>query len=956
MPALNKAVKKSIVTFLICFFLTSVVIYLEAKGGFKSAEREMNDLMMSARPRENMPINEDIILVGMDDESIDHIGRWPWNRSVFAEFLRFIKRGEPAAVLFDIEFLEKFHRNSKAEKYHLYDQLELWYECLPLDIKELFNDQTDETIIKLIADYRQYLSEPRPFADQTITDDDFFAEGLKLSKNIYLAMHFTDDYFYLLPGLLENKDKFSETLMKVPEINRNDLYKDFLIYSRLVEDFTFSADKIAELSRLESKYVKAKIFDIRNFHLQYCADRIISSYITEGSAEIDFKIVRNEILKSIKAASEIDLIKKDIFLGIEDIITSRLDYFNNVKLIYDRDGIELPKDVADYFRSIQRPSFPTLPVTKLLKNTTHVGFANNNPDDDGTYRRYPLFFEINGRFIAQLSLKAVEKIMKLDFKKSKIERNNLVIPVGDQKYIAKIGPWLSIPLNDDKTAIFNWAARYGVAGGFKNASFYTHFFNLMQIEKRVYLFLAESLFESVDEKCVHFFRAYHKIRQNGLSAETIDELKPLFPNIIDGLDEMIKNVVNSFARPNLTLERIKRLREKTNDLHMVKHQLNSFLKNIVGKDNTIDNLKGKILIIGLTAHATSDIKPTPVSAETPMFFGHANIINSFMNNKFVRHADDFYNKMILFFMALFSFATLNILHPGKALLIAILSSAAYFYFTFFIFCKSGVFIIILPVITMLLLNFFGVNLFFYFYEEREKKFVRQAFSHYLSPNAMEEILSDPDNLKLKGEVRVLTVLFSDIRSFTTFSENHTPEQVVAMLNEYLDYMTEIIFKYKGTLDKYVGDEIMAVYGAPSRVLQTDHCARALFTSIEMMEVLHDLQNKWVSEKKQPVDIGIGFNSGEMIVGNMGSKKHFDYTVIGDNVNLGARVEALTRNYNNHIIFTEFCLQHLEGLCTYKFLDTIKVKGKNKPVSIYEPIELTEKGIEEMKKFGPRISV
>jgi len=102
--------------------------------------------------------------------------------------------------------------------------------------------------------------------------------------------------------------------------------------------------------------------------------------------------------------------------------------------------------------------------------------------------------------------------------------------------------------------------------------------------------------------------------------------------------------------------------------------------------------------------------------------------------------------------------------------------------------------------------------------------------------------------------------------------------------------------------------------------------------------------------------GIGFNTGDMIVGNMGSKKHFDYTVIGDNVNLGARVEALTRNYNNHIIFTEFCIDHLKDLCTYKFLDTIKVKGKNKPVSIYEPLELTEKGMEEMKKFGPKIKV
>lgn len=953
---LTKAVKKSIATFLICLLVTGGIVYLNSNGVFNSAEREMNDLMMRSRPREDMPINENIILVGMDDESVEHIGRWPWNRSVFAEFLRFIKRGQPAAVLFDIEFLEKFHRNSKAEKYHLYDQLELWYEGLAAETRSQFESGTDENIIRLIADYRQYLAEPRPFADQSLTDDDFFAESLKISDNIYLAMHFTEEFFYVLPKLIERREKFAETIMKIPAANQSELYKDFLIYSKLIENFAMTAEEAARLTGVELKYVKARIFDLRNFHLQYCADRIIDSLKSAGSAEIDFRVVRNAVLENIKVSSEIDLIRKDIFLGIEDIITSRIDYFDNIKLVYDRDCVKLPDDVAKFFRQEQRPSFPVLPVTKLLKNTNYIGFANNNPDDDGTYRRYPLFFEVNGRFLPQLSIKALEKIMKLDFEKSSMEGNIFVIPVRDPAWAAKTGPELRVPLNDDRSAVFNWAARYGAPGTFKNASFYTHFFNLMQIEKRVYLFLAESLFEAVDEKCIHFFRTYHDIRRNGLRAESIEALRPLFPNILEGLDEMIKTVVGSFARPNLTLEKIKRLREKTNDLHMVKHQLNSFLKNIVGPENTIDNLKGKILIIGLTAHATSDIKPTPVSAETPMFFGHANIINSFMNAKFVRHADAPYNMMIMIFMALFSFAVLNILHPGKAFVVSALTAAAYAYFAFFMFCKSSVYIVLLPVITILMANFFAVNLFFYFYEEREKQFVRQAFSHYLSPNAMEEILSDPENLKLKGEVRELTVLFSDIRSFTTFSENHTPEQVVAMLNEYLDYMTEIIFKYKGTLDKYVGDEIMAVYGAPSRVIQTDHCARALFTCFEMMDVLHDLQKKWVREKKQPVDIGIGFNSGEMIVGNMGSRKHFDYTVIGDNVNLGARVEALTRNYNNHIIFTEFCLDHLKELCTYKFLDTIKVKGKNKPVSIYEPLALTEKGLEEMKKFGPRITV
>jgi|GEM_PF-5289888 len=952
----TKNTKKSITTFLICTLMTGLIIYLESAGAFIKLERGVNDLILRSRPREDMPILDNILLVGMDDESIEQIGRWPWNRSVFAEFLRFIKRGNPRAVLFDIEFLEKFTRNSKAEKYRLFDQLELWYEGLSPENRDILTSSTDENIIKLIADYRQYLSDPKPFYDPAKTDDDFLAESLKITKNVFLAMHFSEELFYLLPRFLTDSKFFSEVISKLSFDMRNEVYKDFLIYSRVVEKFHYSADEIAKSTGVDLKYVKAKLFDIRNFHIQSCADEIITGLISSGSNEIDFLNVRNSIFQKIKVTSEIELIKKDIFLGIEDTILARMEYFNNIKLISERDAISLPKDVGDFFTNRERPSVLSLPVGKLLKNTHTIGFANNNPDDDGVYRRYPIFFEANGKFIPQLSVKAIQQIMDLDFSASRLEEGFLKIPIKNLAYREKLGPELSVPLNEDKTVLFNWAAKYAETNAFKHSSFYTHFFNLMEIEKRVYLFLAESLFESVDEKCVNFFRTYHKIRQNGLDAETISALKPLFPNIIEGLDEMIKNVVSSFARPNLSLEKIKRLKEKTNDLFMVKHQLNAFLKNIVGSENIIDNLKDKILIIGLTAHATSDIKPTPVSAETPMFFGHANIMNSFLQNKFIRHATITSNYMLLMLLSLLSFTVLNFLHPGKAFATITGLIVAYFYFAFWLFAKSGVFVAIIPVVGSALANFISVTLFFYFYEEREKKFVREAFSHYLSSNVMEEVLSDPENLALKGEKRILSVLFSDIRSFTTFSENHTPEEVVAMLNEYLDYMTEIIFKYNGTLDKYVGDEIMAVYGAPSRIIQTDHAARALFTSFEMMDVLHDLQAKWVREGNQPIDIGIGFNTGEMIVGNMGSKKHFDYTVIGDHVNLGARVEALTRNYNNHIIFTEFSLEHVKDLCEYKFLDTIKVKGKNKPVSIYEPLQLTEKGLAEMKKFGPRLKI
>lgn len=938
-----------------CFIITLICFIFDVVGIFQRIEYSINDLIIRTKPNSYKKISDDIILVAIDDESLEQIGRWPWNRAIFAEFLKLIKVGSPKAVIFDIEFLEKFQKNSKLEQCNLYTPLEIWYETLSLEDKKLLESDSDEAIIKLITNYRQFLASSNLSSSCSKTDDDFLSLALK-DTNSYLAMHFTYDLLQFLPILHKSKTQFFKLIETFPKKMQNEIYKDFLIYLKINENFTYSAEEIANLTGLDLKYVKSKLFDLRNTYIKNCIDKILNLYSNKDINNLDINEIRLLIFKKIGVTSEIELLQKDIFLSFEDIIASRLEYLNNLKIVLERDSISLPDDVKNFFREKFNQMIPILPVTNLLINSKNIGFANNNPDFDGIYRRYPLFFEINDKFLPQLSIQVLRNIMGLDFSNSKLINNNLlVVPINNEYFKKKNGDVLYIPLNNDKTCTFNWMANY-VSNKFKVTSFFNHFFSLIQMEKKVYLFLAETLFENIDEKCIQFFKIYHKIQTEGLTPTNIENLKNLINITLNDLNEMIENLSSFLNNPNLSLEKMKKLRTKLYNMHIVRLQLTSFLKNITTKDSIINNLKDKILIIGLAANGTSDIKPTAVSPETPMYFGHANIINSFLNAQFIKYLT-FNQKLIInILIVTFMIFLLTFLHPIKAFIILLFLIICYLSVAFIIFWKYNLFISITSVLISVIISFFIATLYTYFHEEREKQFIRQAFSHYLSPNAMEEILRDPENLKLKGEKRILTVLFSDIRSFTTFSENHTPEEVVAMLNEYLDYMTEIIFKYQGTLDKYVGDEIMAIFGAPSQVIQTDHCARALFTSFEMLEVLKELQKKWILEDKQPIDIGIGFNSGEMIVGNMGSKKHFDYTVIGDHVNLAARVEALTRNYNNHIIFTEYSLEYIKDLCTYKFLDTIKVKGKNKPVSIYEPIALTEKGINEMQKFGPKIKV
>jgi len=239
---------------------------------------------------------------------------------------------------------------------------------------------------------------------------------------------------------------------------------------------------------------------------------------------------------------------------------------------------------------------------------------------------------------------------------------------------------------------------------------------------------------------------------------------------------------------------------------------------------------------------------------------------------------------------------------------------------------------IYPVLTMLTI-YLGITIYRYVTEEKEKKKIRGAFQYYLTASVVNEILKDPSKLKLGGDKKHLSVMFSDIRGFTSISEKLSPEELVRLLNEYLTAMTDIVFKYDGLLDKYIGDAIMAVFGAP--LDQPDHASRACRVALEMMAELRRLREKWAAEGRPDVNIGVGINSGDMVVGNMGSEMRFDYTVMGDSVNLASRLEGTNKEYGTNIILSEFTYEIVKDEFICRQLDAVRVKGKKKPVRIFE---------------------
>jgi class 3 adenylate cyclase len=219
-------------------------------------------------------------------------------------------------------------------------------------------------------------------------------------------------------------------------------------------------------------------------------------------------------------------------------------------------------------------------------------------------------------------------------------------------------------------------------------------------------------------------------------------------------------------------------------------------------------------------------------------------------------------------------------------------------------------------------------------QEGAKRAIREAFQHYFSPQIMEAILREPDRLKLGGQRREVTILFSDIRSFTALSERLPPQQMTRLLQEYFDAMTDEVFATEGIVDKYVGDAIMAFWGAP--IEQPDQADRAVRTAINMVKRLKRLQDKWKAEGLPgPLDAGIGINLGIATVGNLGSTKRFDYTLVGDAVNAASRIEQLNKEYCSHIIISDTTKAQLTITVPTKDLGEVQVRGKERPIRVYE---------------------
>ncbi len=366
---------------------------------------------------------------------------------------------------------------------------------------------------------------------------------------------------------------------------------------------------------------------------------------------------------------------------------------------------------------------------------------------------------------------------------------------------------------------------------------------------------------------------------------------------------------------------------------MEAHNLLKYYRDPEMQGDLVTYYEGKFVLIGDVSEGISDLGQTQLEDNVPLVLIHASMLNAFLTDGFFRNLSIYITILSLILIGiLFSFAT-------------ILKSNLPFYITGFLSMISIILIgnyslqahLLIPVSTLFIgasTIFLGKLIILQILSNQEQIFIKNAFSKYVPEKVVEKLIDDPAQMKLRGEERLVTILFSDIKDFTKISEKIEPAQLVKLINQYLTEMTKIVLDNGGIIDKYIGDGILAEFGVP--IFSDDHAEKALKTALEMQNSIPELNARWKSEGLPEISIRVGVNTGKVIAGNMGSDQVFDYTVLGDAVNLAARLEGANKLYGSGILISEFTLNHIDPAnYLIRPLDKLVVKGKSQAVIVYE---------------------
>ncbi len=613
-----------------------------------------------------------------------------------------------------------------------------------------------------------------------------------------------------------------------------------------------------------------------------------------------------------------------------------LDNVSLKNIVNKDDGIFTAEDI--------RPA-----IAPILKNAKGAGFPNVPIDSDGVMRRINLISRYEKKFFPQLVFGPILEYFgnpQIIADKNSITLNG----IKGQNFIS-----MKIPLSADRKLLVNWTKN-----SFQKSFRHLSYFELV-LNKRLEQTLIENLktiddagylsYYQGDSDLLSIYSYTEGIKKEMLEGGSLSSMEDYISgrdffftevgNFLKGDAEKsllsdIENVINSPDVQKETREAYADVKKEVpGNFKAIREVYNSLEKS---RSMLKEALDGSFAIIGQTGTSTTDIGVTPFEKEFMNVGIHANVANTILNRSFLDNLPWWYSAAAAFILSILITILIKNRKPIPSVIMGFSASVLILAALSAYFITTGVYF---PVLTPSLTTFFTVIIIFilsFFTLEKEKSFLRNAFSHYLSTDVINELISNPDKLNLGGEKKELSAIFTDIQGFSSISEKLDPTELVHLLNAYLTAMSDVILDMRGTIDKYEGDAIIAFFGAP--VEYPEHAAHACLAAVRMKRIEYELNERFITEQMTPSPLftRVGINTGPMVVGNMGTPKKMDYTIMGNAVNLASRLEGVNKQYGTGILISEETYKAGGGNFTVRKLDRVRVVGINTPVRLYELIE------------------
>lgn len=600
-------------------------------------------------------------------------------------------------------------------------------------------------------------------------------------------------------------------------------------------------------------------------------------------------------------------------------------------------------------------------INQVLSNSLGAGSPRVNIDPDGVRRRIDLIYDYQGAYYPQLGFASLLQSMDVQ----KMERTPVSLILKGALLDGENRQDLEIPLDRSGKMIINWPAK-NYPDSFRHISFFFLYrhdrlnsdlaYNMRLLVDNLNFLYQNGLLDSLlFDEIVDIFNLYNYIEMlkadhmDGIKDIELEEYKSLREQYFSDLESYLSGNSESYIIDNL--DYYMDFPDLPEDLYSNLIQLKEFIPTVFEASRTLvkdiqdirdtlkKDLEGSISIIGYSGTSTTDIGVNPFEEEYMNMGLYAAVTNTILSGQFLDESPLWVAMMISLIMSLLTaFIVSRLNHPVWGLIsgIAILLLTETALILTFVF--TGIYTPLLTPGITILISFIAIVSVNLILSSKEKGFIRSAFAQYLSDDVINDLLDDPSKLALGGEERHMTAMFTDVKGFSSISEKLTPQNLVALLNDYLTEMSNLVMEEKGTIDKYEGDAIIAFFGAPQPF--QDHAVRTCRAAVRMKKAEKVLNERMIAEERTPGPLltRIGINTGDMVVGNMGTVQKMDYTMMGNAVNLSARLEGVNKQYGTWILISDSTYRETGDQFTVRMLDRVRVVGINEPVRLYELVD------------------